>query len=275
MSFAHLVRTCAAAGLLITNVDAAPPDAASSGAKLLYVQDFNNAASLGAGSNIKTSWPLGHGIHSASTAAEVQIYVDLQAKEKWGANPYTFSEGVLKITAAPTPGLPAPFTYTSGLVCTAGKFAFTYGYAEARIKMPGGKGFWPTFWMMKDNGKENQTWPPEVDIAQCSSRIPNESYPAVMWGNSKHPQKFGKFVDVKTDLSKDFHIYALEWTRDKMEWYIDGKSVMRHETPPGLSSRMYLMCSLACGDEGDWIGKPDGSTQSMWIDYIRVWDKKP
>ncbi len=44
------------------------------------------------------------------------------------------------------------YHYTSGMVMTGGRknvippeFTFTYGYAEARVKVPHGKGFWPAF----------------------------------------------------------------------------------------------------------------------------------
>ena len=53
------------------------------------------------------------------------------------------------------------------------------------------------------------------------------------------------------------------------------KSVMRKPSPVGTAARMYLMLSLAVGDDGPWIGKPDGSTQKWRIDYVRVWDQKP
>ena len=38
---------------------------------------------------------------------------------------------------------------------------------------------------------------------------------------------------------------------------------------------LFLMVNLAVGDGGNWIGKPDGSTQTFRIDYLRVYDKRP
>src|SRR6185369_4805566 len=117
-------------------------------------------------SNMSTSWPLGQGWQSPANEGNVAVYCDTQGTFNPGPNPFSVAGGVLSITASPTPGMPAPFTYTSGLLCTAGKFSFTYGYVEARCKIPGGSGFWPLVWMMKDPGDGDLTWPPEIDILQ-------------------------------------------------------------------------------------------------------------
>jgi len=41
--------------------------------------------------------------------------------------------------------------YTSARLHTQGKFEFTYGKVEARIKIPFGQGIWPAFWMLGAN----------------------------------------------------------------------------------------------------------------------------
>lgn len=244
-------------------------------AKLIFSQEFNDMSAVAKTSNMTTSWPLGQGVDSAATDGEVEIYVDTQNGATWGPNPFSVNAGILSITATPTPGLPAPRTYTSGLLCTAGKFSFTYGYVEARCKIPGGSGFWPLIWMMKDPGTKSLTWPPEIDILQCSSRIPTETFNAVLWGNSAAPQEFGDFCSIGANLAADFHTYGFEWTATNLNWFIDGKLVLSRATPNGVNVPMFLMVNLAVGDNGTWIGKPDGSKQSFSIDYLRVYDKKP
>jgi beta-glucanase (GH16 family) len=244
-------------------------------AKLIFSSEFDDEKSIAAGSQFATSWPLGQEWDSPANEGEVGVYVDMQGTFRPGPNPFSFQDGVLSITATPTPGMPAPRTYTSGLLCTAGKFSFTYGYVEARCKVPGGAGFWPLVWMMKDPGDADLTWPPEIDILQCSSRIPTETYDAVLWGEKANPQKYGAFCKTGADLTADFHTYGMEWTPVKINWFIDGKLVLTHATPAGVDAPMFLMVNLAVGDQGDWIGKPDGSTRSFQIDYLRVYDKKP
>src|SRR5258708_2606178 len=40
------------------------------------------------------------------------------------------------------------YRYTSGMIASQNKFSFTYGYVEACVKVPHGKGFWPAFWLL-------------------------------------------------------------------------------------------------------------------------------
>jgi beta-glucanase (GH16 family) len=254
-----------------------PTPTPSNGAKLLFASEFDSEDELKtAAHRWRTGWPLGAGVTSAATPGEVEIYVDYQKGDKWGPNPFKISNSVLSITATPTPGLPKPFTYTSGCLSTAGIFSFQFGYAEMRGQAPKGSGFWPTFWMMPWKGDWSKVvWPPEIDIYQASSRINNQNYPAVLSGTSKKVIEAGEFITAKSDLSAAMHTYGFEWTETTMTWYLDGAVVMTKPSPAGTAMRMYLMLSLAVGDNGTWIGKPDGSTQSWLIDYVRVYDRKP
>ena len=53
--------------------------------------------------------------------------------------------------------------FVSGRIVTEGKFDFTYGRAEARIRMPEAQGVWPAFWLLG-----NRQWPHsgEIDIME-------------------------------------------------------------------------------------------------------------
>src|SRR5690606_26160267 len=101
---------------------------------------------------------------------ELQYYAD-PAHENY--NPFSVSNGVLTITAKPTPtGFDADGQpYVSGeITTTKGSsssqdpnslgFSKKYGYFETRVKLPAGKGLWPAFWLIPENGG----WPPEYDI---------------------------------------------------------------------------------------------------------------
>ena len=63
--------------------------------------------------------------------------------------------------------------YTSARIITKGRFAFTYGKVEARIKSPAGTGLWPIFWMMGDDVWDIG-WPlcGEVDIMEMVGNDP-------------------------------------------------------------------------------------------------------
>ena len=256
----------------------AQPAAPAVPATLLFSQEFNSyETAVVPGTNVLTSWPLGSDANSKATVGEVEIYCDVQMGKLWGGpNPFKVADGILTITAQPVTGLPAGLTYTSGMICTAGKFSFQTGYVEASIRVPGGTGFWPALWMMQDTGPGGAVvWPPEVDIVQCSSRIPNESYVATYSKSSTGSvNEQGGFVTLPGPAD-GFHVHGFEWTTTTLNWYCDGKLLRTQPTPSGFNVPMFLMFNLAVGDDGDWIRKPDGSTQSLSIDYLRVWDHKP
>src|SRR5690606_34721864 len=44
--------------------------------------------------------------------------------------------------------------YAVGYLDAYGKWTQTYGYFEARMKLPTAPGLWPAFWMMPDRGEE-------------------------------------------------------------------------------------------------------------------------
>ena len=242
---------------------------------MLFSSEFDTSADFTNGPTKKwnTSWPFGSGVNSAASPGEVEIYVDTQNGDTTGPNPFTQGQSMVCITATPTAGLPAPYTYTSGVLSTAGIFSFQYGYAELRCMAPKGSGFWPNFWMVKWTGSWfNVVWPPEIDIFQYSSRFNNSYYPSVVYGPGTIA---GNFVETSVDVSAAMHIYGFEWTASTMNWYFDGKLVMTQKSPPGTAVPMYMILSLAVGDDGGWIGPPDGSTAKWWIDYVHVYDKKP
>ena len=91
---------------------------------------------------------------------EQQAYVD---------SPETIAvaDGALAIIPRRKPGFKTPegrsFDFVSGRLDTRSKFQFTYGTAEARIKLTAGAGLWPAFWAL-GNGR----WPDsgEMDILE-------------------------------------------------------------------------------------------------------------
>jgi beta-glucanase (GH16 family) len=72
----------------------------------------------------------------------------------------TLSDGVLELTAEKKPGASL---FDSGLIRS--HRTFYYGYYEARVFLPSGKGVWPAFWLEADYDQDGRTWhPPEIDI---------------------------------------------------------------------------------------------------------------
>lgn len=161
--------------------------------------------------------------------------------------------------------------------------AWTYGYFEARLKLPTGKGTWPAFWMMPKNFKN---WPldGEIDIMEEVGYRPNWTSSAIhcqAYHHSIQTEKTGEqFIPT---AQTDFHIYALEWTEDYIECFVDGKSHFKflndkqnNKNTWPFNAPFYLKLNLAWG--GNWGGAmgidPTCLPATYEIDYVRVYQKK-
>ena len=160
--------------------------------------------------------------------------------------------------------------------------SWTYGYFEARLKLPIGKGTWPAFWMMPKNFT---TWPGdgEIDIMEEVGYRPNwisSSIHCKAYYHSIGTQKTAeKFVST---AQTDFHVYAVEWTADYIYGLVDGVRYFtftndkkeNKDTWP-FNTPFYLKLNLAWG--GNW-GGAQGIDETILpatyeIDYVRVYQK--
>ncbi len=173
--------------------------------------------------------------------------------------------------------------YTSARLKTEGVYTFTYGKVEGRIKLPYGQGIWPAFWMLGDTSKARR-WPAigEIDIMENIGKEPSLVHgtahgPGYSGGNGigkPYTLSAGRFAD-------EFHVYAIEWGPDAIEWFVDGRSyhkLTRNGIPAGTTwaydHPFFLILNLAVG--GQWPGYPDDSTQvpqQMLFDYVRVYQQ--
>lgn len=166
------------------------------------------------------------------------------------------------------------FHYTAGMISSDptsvgnnGGFAFSYGYAEMRAKLPSGQGLWPAFWLLPQDG----SWPPEIDVFEILGNSPNMDNMNYHYPNGNDGGDHTGTTWRGPDFSAGWHTYAIDWEPDSITWYIDG--VARFHTSQHITSKpMYLLANLAVG--GDWPGPPHASTPfpaDYQIDYIHVW----
>ena len=176
----------------------------------------------------------------------------------------------------------------SGRVYAHESEGWQYGYIEASIKLPAGKGTWPAFWMMPvGNDWSTNPWPMcgEIDIMEEVGVVPNEVSSSIHtqdYNHTKNTQKTHAMTISKAE--GEFHTYALLWTADEITTYVDSqvqlnvkKSVLGtgHNQWP-FHYPFYVIFNLAWG--GDWGGM-QGVDESalpvtMEVDYIRVFEKK-
>ena len=166
------------------------------------------------------------------------------------------------------------------------KFAFMYGRVEIKAKLPEGIGTWPAIWLLNKNIDEDGAywdnqgfgtvdWPTcgEIDILEhwgknqnyVSSAVHNES-------SCGHKVKNIGGQNV-SNASNQFHLYAIEWTQDKMIFSIDGVNHFTYEpliknsdTWP-YDSDYYIILNIAIEPDID-ISFVESS---MEVDFIRIY----
>lgn len=177
-------------------------------------------------------------------------------------------------------------SFTSARLLSRGKWSWTYGRFEARIKIPRGQGIWPAFWIMGTN-ISSAGWPAcgEIDIMENIGKEPGTVH-----GTAHGPgYSGGKGIGGPWTLpggaaiADAFHDFAVECEPQRIIWFMDGRQYFTI-TPASLpqNSRWvfdqpkFLLLNLAVG--GAWPGNPDDTSnfpQQMVVDYVRVYEKSP
>ena len=173
--------------------------------------------------------------------------------------------------------------YSSGSINTHGKESFTYGRIEARIKLPHGGGVWPAFWTLGDD-HPGLKWPDcgEIDILEYfGGEKPNQVESNMHFGNQGlHQHRQGIFPT--QGPPEGFHIYAIEWFRDSVDFYFDDHkywsfpvALADDGTVNAYRKPHYILMNFALGGSAA-AGKVDESLlpQKYLIDYVRVYELK-
>jgi beta-glucanase (GH16 family) len=173
-------------------------------------------------------------------------------------------------------------TWTSARLVTRHKRDFLYGRVEVRAKIPVGRGTWPAIWMLPTDW-EYGGWPDsgEIDIMEHVGYDPGVIHGTVHTKAYNHRigTQVGKSMQVP-DFNTAFHTYAIEWTPDGIDFYIDDENYFsfandktgNFATWP-FDKRFHLILNIAIG--GTWGGAqgidPSLTEATMEIDYVRVY----
>ncbi|MEV6862182.1 discoidin domain-containing protein [Streptosporangium subroseum] len=257
-----------------------PPDPAVP-PRLVWSDEFNGAAGTKPDA-AKWKPETGPGVNN-----ELQYYTNNDNASMDGAGSLVM-EARKQVTAGsgcPRDPLSGSTTcqYTSSRLNTYGKFSFTYGRVEARIKPSGTKGIWPAFWLLgADFFDQNRPWPyvGEIDIMEHVGKEPHNVYstihaPAYFGGGG-----FGSPYTIAGNFNDAFHVFAVDWNSKGMRFTVDGNLIheVNRETleatrgPWVFDHPFFMILNNAVG--GDWPGPPDATTvfpQRMLVDYVRVY----
>ena len=216
--------------------------------------------------------------------------------------------------------------YNSGSVRTHAKKEFLYGRIEMKAKLPKGKGAFPAFWTLGAdflldgdiNSEQGYGWPScgEIDImeiigaptaeraaqgeikegAQSNSKV--YATPHFYWkgatgdpdrDGSYSPFELGKNYDIGEDLNNEYHIFGINWTPEKIEWYIDDViyNTMEFKDDNGrmsaaaasLNRPQYIQFNLATG--GNWaknaglhLGEDNTEFTIDWVRWMQDDEQK-
>ena len=167
----------------------------------------------------------------------------------------------------------------TAMIGTHGKYVTIFGYFECRVKMQKTHGHWSAFWLqsptygakigdLKESGAE-------IDIYECFlSRIGWVAHNVHWDGYKDHHKHAGSGRKNVENLLDGYHTFGLEWTPTEYVFYIDGQESWR--TSEGVSlAEEYIILSLEVGPKEARIVRKDPDFEdTVWIDYVRVFQKK-
>lgn len=161
-----------------------------------------------------------------------------------------------------------------------------YGRVEVRAKISQARGTWPAIWMLGNWGDSagGFKWPDhgEIDVMENVGMTPDIVYGTVHTKAYNHVRKTAKGKPVKVpNLSDDFHVYAVDWTKEKIEFSVDGRVYFtfdnEHKTEAEwpFDHPQWLKLNFAIG--GAWGGQKGiddtAFPQRMTVDWVRVYQK--
>ena len=190
--------------------------------------------------------------------------------------------------------------YTSASVNTRDTASWTYGRFEIMAKMPQGKGTWPAIWFLSPLRTPNVPGPPqprgpdgrevqgpprgpgggessqgEIDLMESWGSRPNRTSVHIHGTKGRTPSR----SLTVGDMYGKFHLYALEWYPDHMDFFLDQDKILTYTKDPevgwSFDHPMYLIMNIACGGPDEPAPDDSKIPQFMTVDYVRVYQKVP
>jgi len=177
------------------------------------------------------------------------------------------------------------FSYTSGRIETVDLFGPQINEGtlriSARIKLPAGEGLWPAFWSYGD------PWPTqgEIDIMEFRGGNTMEYISNFFYGVEANMPltDFNATTNVYehgSDLTTEFHVFEVVWSRDSFLMYFDGTLVKTYDkgafpfVDDFFDKREQVVLNLAVGGNffnGQNLDERDIPDESFLIvDWVKI-----
>ncbi|MEO5823425.1 MAG: glycoside hydrolase family 16 protein [Vicinamibacteraceae bacterium] len=274
-----LLLHAASAALLLAAVSCHdnPPTAPSSGQtppatyRLVWSDDFDRDGVPDA-----TRWSYDVGGHGWGNN-ELQFYTAARRENARVEGGHL----VIEARREPWEGL----SYTSARLITKGKGDWTYGRIEVRAQLPAGRGSWPAIWTL--GSTTPLRWPDdgEIDIMEHVGFDHGVVHASVHTRRYNHVDATQRTARTSVpDAAAGFHVYATEWTADRIATSVDGRVYFTFDREPQggraawpFDAPQHLLLNVAVG--GDWGGQQgvDDATlpYRFLVDYVRVYQRTP
>ena len=195
-------------------------------------------------------------------------------------------DGVLYIEARrdePTPDLP----YSSARLTTrdAAHGRWRYGRVEVCAKLPPGKpGLWPAIWMMPSRSVYGK-WPlsGEIDLMENVGWEPGVVRASIHTArNHRRRGNHNRRVSGVKDAHTAFHVYACDWTPDRVEFFVDDRKFYSYKNEGRGAEQwpfdqdFHLILNVAVG--GAWAarrGIDDSAFPcAMEVAFVKVFQRR-
>lgn len=175
-------------------------------------------------------------------------------------------------------------TMLTGAIETLNKYSFQYGKVEVRLKTNTQRGNFPAAWLSPQPGGIDSRYG-EIDIFEtfgnigCSQHTVHNHLTTIL--KKKGPEnEFRKKIRVDR-----WHIYSIEWSAEKIIWFIDGEKVAEYHksNDPQLLADgqwtfdrpFFLRLNQSVGDGSYEVMIPDVTKEyETRFDWIRVYQKR-
>ena len=190
--------------------------------------------------------------------------------------------------------------YTAASVNTRNTASWTYGRFEIMAKMPQGKGTWPAIWFLSPLRTPAVPGPPqprgpdgrevqgaargpgggessqgEIDLMETWGSRSNRTAVHIHGTKGQTPSK----TVAVDDMYNKFHLYAVEWYPDHMDFFLDDAKILTYAKDPAadwsFDHPMYLIMNIACAGPDEPAPDDASLPQFMTVDYVRVYRKVP
>lgn len=226
---------------------------------------------------------------------ELQAYVDSSATLQLSDNVKGAKNGALVIKAEYSPGYKTKdgqtLDFISGKLESRGKKEFVTGKMSARMKLPAGSGYWPAFWALGINKK----WPDcgEIDVMEyvgepdwVSAALHGPNY------SGETPLVNKLFLKKENDVTQ-WHVYAVDWQKDALLFYVDDvlyyrvtRPMVEHYGKWAYDNPHFLIVNFALGGaypaktngvKSPYLGLPQSTLDDIkagnakvYVDWVKV-----